>query len=135
MSSALSNSENLLEPDDRYITQLVKMSIDSKFVELTPDVFRLLLYILCFFGRFGQYFLSSVHVAQYWTYRSGHARHESSKYEKMWERKNKLLDRMLPINLGSRPIVKPLHVAKRSARGDGRVEAFGDETRDKNTQG
>ena len=44
------NSENLLKPDDRHNMQLVKMSIDSKIVELTADVFRLLLYILCFFG-------------------------------------------------------------------------------------
>ena len=42
---------------------------------------------------------------------------------------------MLPFNLGSIPIAKPLHVEKRVARADGRVEAFGNEKRDKNTQG
>ena len=41
---------------------------------------------------------------------------------------------MLTVNLDS-PIVKPLHVEQRVARGDGRVEAFGDKPRDKNTQG
>ena len=32
--------ENLLKTDDRCITQLAKMSIDPKFVDLTADVVR-----------------------------------------------------------------------------------------------